>query len=178
MEDKSKRTSSSSRRDPDVSRLTSDVPPGTSHVSRSTSHVPPDPSDVSRLTSNVSPSPSNVKTHRDLDVWKEGIELVGNVYKVLEKFPGQERYGLMDQIKRSAISIPSNIAEGAARQSSKEFIRFLYVSLGSIAELETQLIISKNLGFFSDEAIFENVERLKSKLLGLVRCVKGKQNAK
>jgi four helix bundle protein len=161
MEDEYQKPSSPGQ-DPNVSRLTSNVSP-------SPSDAPPDTSHVSRLTSHL-------KTHRDLDVWKEGIELVGNVYKVLEKFPHNERYGLIDQIKRSTISIPSNIAEGAARQSSKEFIQFLYIALGSIAELETQFIISKKLGFFFDEKILADLERLKSKLLGLIRYVKEKQN--
>ena len=84
----------------------------------------------------------DVRTHRDLDVWKEGIELAVKVYEIVQKFPNEEKYGLVDQIKRSAISIPSNIAEGAARNSKREFLQFLHISLGSISELETQLIIA------------------------------------
>lgn len=119
-----------------------------------------------------------MRTHWDLDVWKEGIDLVIAVYKVLEMFPKEERYGLVDQIKRASVSIPSNIAEGAARNSPKELMYFLHIALGSAAELETQLIISKNLGFFSNEVILDDLEKLKSKLLGLIRYVKGKQNGK
>ena len=96
----------------------------------------------------------DVKTHRDLDVWKEGIELVVKVYEIVQKFPNEERYSLVDQIKRSAISIPSNIAEGAARNSKKEFLQFLHISLGSISELETQLIIANRLGFLNNREIF------------------------
>jgi len=81
-----------------------------------------------------------VKTHRDLDVWKNRIELVKKIYILTKDFPKEEIYTLTSQIRRSAISIPSNIAEGAARNSKKEFIQFLYIALGSAAELETQLI--------------------------------------
>jgi len=115
-----------------------------------------------------------MKTHRDLDVWKEGIELATLIYKLTDTFPKEERYGLSDQLKRSAVSIPSNIAEGAARHSSKEFVQYLYIALGSASELETQLIISKKVGFLSETDIFETLERVKSKLLGLIRYLKGK----
>ena len=84
-------------------------------------------------------------THKDLDVWKLGIELVQEVYEVTKVFPKEEMYGLTSQIRRAAVSIPSNIAEGYARESIKELIRFLYISLGSLSELETQLIISIKL---------------------------------
>ena len=89
-----------------------------------------------------------VRTHRDLDVWKEGIELVVKIYEIVQK------YGLVDQIKRSAVSIPSNIAEGATRNSKKEFLQFLHISLGSISELETQLIIANRLGFLNNNEVF------------------------
>ena len=115
-----------------------------------------------------------MKTHRDLDVWKEGIELATLIYKLTDTFPKEERYGLSDQLKRSAVSIPSNIAEGAARHSSKEFVQYLYIALGSASELETQLIISKKVGFLSETDIFETLERVKSQLLGLIRYLKGK----
>lgn len=117
---------------------------------------------------------SKVRTHRDLDVWREGIALVVEVYKLLKVFPREERYGLVDQIKRAAVSIPSNIAEGAARKSPKEFMQFLYIALGSAAELETQLVISKKLSFLAEEEILEKLERLKSKLLGLIRSLRDK----
>lgn len=113
-----------------------------------------------------------MKTHRDLDVWKEGMELTVSVYRELEEFPTAEKFGLVDQIKRSAVSIPSNIAEGAARHSSKEFMQFLYIALGSAAELETQLILSQKLGFLNNSGIFDELEKVKSKLLGLIRYLK------
>jgi four helix bundle protein len=113
-----------------------------------------------------------VKTHKDLDVWKDGIELVKLIYNLTSSFPKEEMYGLTSQIRRSVVSIPSNIAEGAARKNKKEFVQFLYIALGSIAELETQLIISKELGYIHDLKIFDDLERLKAKLLGLIRYVK------
>ena len=120
----------------------------------------------------------DVRTHRDLDVWKDGIELVVKIYEIVQKFPNEERYGLVDQIKRSAISIPSNIAEGAARNSKKEFLQFLHISLGSISELETQLIIANRLGFLNDEEIFPLIEKERSKLLGLIKYLRGEKNVK
>lgn len=93
-----------------------------------------------------------MKTHKDLLVWKRSIQFVTNVYKLTAGFPENERYGLSSQLRRAAISIPSNIAEGAARGSSKEFIRFLFISRASAVEIETQLVIAENLGFKNSEA--------------------------
>ena len=80
--------------------------------------------------------------YRDLNVWKKAIKLVKAIYKLTQTFPKEEIYGLTSQMRRSAVSIPSNIAEGQARRGNKEFSQFLYVSKGSAAELETQLIDS------------------------------------
>ena len=85
-------------------------------------------------------------THKDLNVWKESIDLVLETYKLCKKLPSDEKYGLISQMKRSAISVPSNIAEGAGRESTKEFIRFLDIANGSLSELETQMIIVEKLG--------------------------------
>lgn len=116
-----------------------------------------------------------VKTHRDLDVWKNGIELVKKIYILTKDFPKEEIYTLTSQIRRSAISIPSNIAEGAARNSKKEFIQFLYIALGSAAELETQLIVAKELGYIKDLNIFDDFEKLKIQLIGLIKYLKNKE---
>ena len=115
----------------------------------------------------------DIRTHRDLDVWKEGIELVVKIYEIVQNFPKEEKYGLVDQIKRSAISIPSNIAEGAARNSKKEFLQFLHISLGSVSELETQLIIANRLGFLNNDEIFSLIEKERSK-----KYLRGEKNAK
>jgi four helix bundle protein len=89
------------------------------------------------------------RSYRDLDVWRLSIELVKDIYQVTGKFPQVEIYGLTNQLRRAAISIPSNIAEGQGRNSFKEFRQFLAIALGSLAELETQLIIAKEIGYLT-----------------------------
>ena len=126
----------------------------------------------SRITGHA--SPNRMKTHKDLDVWKEAMTLVKGIYKLTADFPKEETYGLVSQIRRAAVSIPSNIAEGAARNSNKEFIQFLYISLGSLAELETQLLLSKELGFLKNEEINGSIVRIRKMLLGLIKHLKGK----
>ncbi len=91
-----------------------------------------------------------IKSYRDLLIWQKDIVFVKQVYQETTRFPDSERYGLVNQIRRAAVSIPSNIAEGQARQHTGEFRQFLFIALGSIAEVETQIIISKELGFLSD----------------------------
>ena len=113
-------------------------------------------------------------THKDLEVWKEAIRFVKCVYEATSSFPRNERYGITDQMRRSAVSVPSNIAEGAARGTTKEFIRFLYISLGSLSELETQLIVSKELEYDFDMNMLENLEEIRKKLLSLIRSLKQK----
>ncbi len=117
--------------------------------------------------------------HNKLDVWKKSIQLVKEIYRITEKLPDTEKYGLRSQIQRSVISVPSNIAEGSARESDKELIHFLYVSLGSMAELETQLIIAEELNFlhFSSE-LERNVNSIKQMLLGLIKYLKKKNRLK
>ena len=81
--------------------------------------------------------------HKKLDVWKYSMDLVVHVYKITSNFPKSEVYGLTSQMRRCAVSVPSNIAEGAARNSNKEYNRFLAIALGSLSELETQLLIAE-----------------------------------
>jgi len=114
-----------------------------------------------------------VITHKDLLVWKKSMDLVKQIYELTQDFPKSEIYGLTSQVRRSAISIPSNIAEGAARNSSKEFIQFLYISLGSVAELETQLLIAQNLEY-CDEFPMGSLNEVKMMLLGLIRSMKNR----
>jgi len=85
--------------------------------------------------------------YEKLNVWQESMNLVTKIYKIVKKLPKEEVYSLSDQIRRSAVSIPSNIAEGSSRNSKKEFMQFLYISLGSLCELETQLKICINIGY-------------------------------
>ena len=96
-------------------------------------------------------SEANKKSnHEDLEVWQLGIRIVKAVYLLTDSFPEKEKYRLTDQMCRAAISIPSNIAEGGARKSTKEFMRFLTIAIGSLAEIRTQYHISKELGYSSN----------------------------
>jgi len=95
---------------------------------------------------------AEIRSYMDLLVWQKGIELVEEVYRTIAAFPPDERYALGAQIRRSAVSVPSNIAEGQARQHTAEFRQFLYVSLGSLAELDTQLIIANKLAYITNES--------------------------
>lgn len=116
-----------------------------------------------------------MKTHMDLDVWKRSMDFVENIYKLSSHFPKEEMYGLTSQIRRAAVSIPSNIAEGASRQSPKEFVQFLYISLGSLSEVETQLMLSKRLQFVENiQSVLNNAVTIKKMLNGLITHQKGK----
>jgi four helix bundle protein len=90
--------------------------------------------------------------YKELKVWSKAVELATSVYTLCSKFPIEERYGLKSQMQRCAVSIPSNIAEGAGRDSNKSFKYFLSIANGSSYELETQLLISKNIGFIEEES--------------------------
>ena len=100
------------------------------------------------------------------------MELVIDVYRETDKFPERERYGLIDQIRRAAISIPSNIAEGAARHTTKEFINYLHIAQASLSELDTQLDLAGRLGYIdatSREMIDARMERIDKTITGLIR---------
>ncbi|MDD5587030.1 MAG: four helix bundle protein [Alphaproteobacteria bacterium] len=115
-----------------------------------------------------------IKSYKDLDVWNKSVELVATIYTLTKTFPKDELYSLTSQMRRAAISIPSNIAEGRAKPTTRDFMRFLSIAIGSAAELETQLIIAERLGYLSQDRLHtlsENVnhiERMLHKLhLGL-----------
>ena len=95
---------------------------------------------------------ATVKTYRDLEVWQKAMAFVEDVYKAVKTFPREEQYGLSDQIRRAAVSIPSNIAEGFGRDSNAEFLRFLAIARGSLYEVSTQLEIAHRLGFLPSKA--------------------------
>ncbi len=111
---------------------------------------------------------SFMKSHKDLDVYKKSLDLVVDVYKMTRSFPKEEKYGLCSQLQRAAVSIPSNIAEGAARKNDKEFIQFLHIALGSAAEIETQVEISKRLGYIPNISITDRVTDIRRMIQGLV----------
>ncbi|HEX5836677.1 MAG TPA: four helix bundle protein [Anaerolineales bacterium] len=114
------------------------------------------------------------RNYRELVVWQEGIKLAKAVYKLTEKFPRQETYALADQIRRAVVSVPSNIAEGQARKAPGDFKRFLYISLGSLAEVDTQLILAQEFGYLSKEDIEvldEQIQGLRKKLYALINSL-------
>lgn len=117
-----------------------------------------------------------LRTHKDLTMWKKSIKPVTSVYFEVKKLPQEELFGLTSQIKRSTVSIPSNIAEGFTRNSKKEIIQFLYISLGSLSKLETQLIIAKNLGYLNNDSLFCDIESIRIMLIGLTKSIKGRNH--
>jgi four helix bundle protein len=104
----------------------------------------------------------DIKSFRDLNIWQKGIDLVKDIYKETQNFPKQEIYVLTNQIRQAAISIPSNIAEGHIRQHRAEFRQFLSVALGSLAELETQVVISRELNYISTEKSQNLIDQMSS----------------
>lgn len=111
-----------------------------------------------------------VTSYKELIVWKKGIELVTEIYKYTRQFPKEELYGLAAQMRRAAISIPSNIAEGQQRKNTKEFLQFLRISYGSAAELETQLIISINLyPGLNSEGLADAIWEIQKMLYAIIR---------
>ncbi len=105
--------------------------------------------------------------YKELEVWKKSIELVKGIYEICNEFPQSEQFGLTAQLKRAVISVPSNIAEGAARYSNKDTARFIDTALGSIAEVDTQLIIAKELGYANNiDAIQILLNQVNALLLG------------
>jgi len=115
---------------------------------------------------------NKIKSFKDLRVWQKGIEIVIDAYALTKKFPKEELYSLTTQIKRSAVSIPSNIAEGFKRFHIKENKQFLYIALASLAELETQFVIAKELSFTSEAElanISEKIEHASNMLSSLLK---------
>lgn len=118
---------------------------------------------------------AKIQSYKELDVWKKGIEIVDTVYEATKKFPEDEKYGLVPHMQRTAISIPSNIAEGFARQHTNEYRQFCYVALGSCAELETQLIIANRHNFISNNdcsMIQECLDHESRMLMNLIKALR------
>jgi len=116
-----------------------------------------------------------IKSHKDLDVWKKGIDIVDMVYDLAADLPKNELYGLTSQMQRAAVSIPSNIAEGAAKQHPKEFLRYLRVALGSCAELDTQLIICNRRRFIGSMELAkaqEAIDHESRMLMNLIKSIR------
>ncbi len=116
-----------------------------------------------------------VRSHKDLEVWKLSMDFVLEIYSVTQHFPVEEQYGLTSQLRRAAVSVPSNIAEGAARNTPKEFICFLYISLGSLAEIETQLEVCSRLEYLShNNNLFDSIKQLRIMITQLIKSLKNK----
>lgn len=111
--------------------------------------------------------------HKNLEVWKRSINFVLAIYNETKRFPAEERFGLSQQMRRAAISIPSNIAEGAARKSPNELRQFLFISLGSLAELETQVLIASKLGYSGDqsEIIQKELDEIRKMLQAIINKI-------
>ena len=117
-----------------------------------------------------------MSTHKDLNVWKKSMNLVILTYRLTNQFPKEELFGLASQMRRAAVSIPSNIAEGHGRNSDKELIRFLFISLGSASELETQILLSNKLDFLNEEG-FNQLNELNNEIIRmLVALIRSKNN--
>ena len=116
-----------------------------------------------------------MKSYKDLDVWKEARKLVNMVYIITTNFPNEEIYGMTNQLRRAAISIPSNVAEGCGRQTSKDTIHFLHISRGSLYELETQIYLSSDLKYINQEKlkpILGQIETCKKLINGFINYYK------
>ena len=113
-----------------------------------------------------------VKDYKELIVWQNGIDIVDMVYLVTNNFPKNELFGLASQMRRATISIPSNIAEGFVRQYTKEYIQFLHISLGSCAELDTQIVIARRRKYTDDKALNELAEIIYSEMRMLSSLIK------
>jgi four helix bundle protein len=122
----------------------------------------------------------NMRPHEKLDVWNKSVDFVVTVYKATESFPKEERFGLTSQIRRAAVSVPANVAEGAARRSPKEFAHFLSNAQGSASELETELLIAHRLGFLGEgeylqmRAALDSIGRM---LIGLSQYARGRERS-
>lgn len=103
---------------------------------------------------------SEIKSYKDLNIWKNGLKISELTYKLTKNFPQEEIYGIISQMKRSSVSVPSNIAEGFGRSSTKSYVQYLRIARGSLYELDTQLTLSKNLGLTEDFALIDQIEGL------------------
>lgn len=114
----------------------------------------------------------SVRPHKKLIIWQDSIEFVSAIYLLTEKFPVKEQFGLISQLRRASVSIPTNTAEGAARHTNKEFIHFLYIAQGSLSEVDTLLTISLNLKYITEldfEICLEKMNRISALINGLIK---------
>ena len=122
-----------------------------------------------------------IKSYRDLLVWQKGVDLAVDCYRFTEGFPKSELYSLTGQMRRAAVSVPSNVAEGAARQHTPEFIQHLSIAAGSLAEFETQVEISRRLQFIREESaaqVYQQTDEISRMLGSLLRSLRAKTDAR
>lgn len=115
-----------------------------------------------------------MKPHQNLDAWKLSFQFTQKVYELTKSFPREEIYGITSQIRRAAVSVPVNIAEGAARHTAKQFIQFLHYSLGSNSELDTLILLSKSLGYLSEnqcQELIQDLDRIGKTIYGLIKYI-------
>lgn len=120
---------------------------------------------------------NKIRSYKDLIVWQKAVLLVTDIYSATKQFPADERFGIVSQLNRAAVSVPANIAEGWGRKSSKNYLQFLRTSRGSLMEIETLIIISKNLNFLSSEkheVLSGKVEEVGKILHGLIKSINEK----
>lgn len=120
---------------------------------------------------------NRIKSYKDLIVWQKAIDLVTEIYSVSKTFPNEEKFGIVNQLNRAVVSIPANIAEGWGRESSKNYLQFLRISRGSLMEVETLILISKNLKYVDEEEfklISNKIEEVGKILQGLIKSIQQK----
>lgn len=118
-----------------------------------------------------------MRSHHNLDAWKKSVDFVVEIYRATDGFPKEEKFGLTSQVRRAAVSIPANIAEGAARKSDKEFINFLSIAQGSASEVETELLIAYRLGFLNQKdfrSLCAELDDIGKTITGLTNYLKRK----
>lgn len=119
-----------------------------------------------------------LKNYKELKVWQKSYQLCLKVYKITAVYPGEERFGLTSQTRRSAVSVPSNIAEGYGRRTTADYIRSLYIAYGSVCELETQIMLGKDLGYIDSVEIGEitdDIQEVERMLMALIKSLQGKK---
>lgn len=120
-----------------------------------------------------------LKNYKELKVWQKAYEICIGIYKVTKNFPNEEKYGLTSQIRRASVSVPSNIADGYGRKTTSEYIQALYIAYGSLCELETQILLSGDLGYITNEnlnKLHKNIEENKRMLKALIKSLENKHS--
>lgn len=119
------------------------------------------------------------KPHKKLICWQLGVKFSVEIYKISQKFPEHEKFGLSSQIRRASVSIPTNIAEGAARNTTKEFINFLFIALGSVSEMDTLITIATQIGYLEkseEDQLIKKIEDISKLISGLIKKLKETQS--